>query len=97
MSLFVTLASKNVMNNDIQPPQLRAARGLLNWSRGDLAAAAKTTERTIARLEDGDSAPRASTAKAIRDALERAGVEFIAENGGGPGVRLATRKGKKRQ
>lgn len=32
-----------------------------------------------------------TTVAAIRSALEAAGVEFIAENGGGPGVRL--RKG----
>jgi hypothetical protein len=29
---------------------------------------------------------------AIRKALEDAGIEFIAENGGGPGVRLAQRQ-----
>jgi hypothetical protein len=29
-------------------------------------------------------------------ALAAAGVEFIAENGGGPGVRLKKRKGKRR-
>jgi len=28
------------------------------------------------------------TLQSIRDALEQAGVEFIDENGGGPGVRL---------
>jgi predicted transcriptional regulator len=82
------------MKNDISAEQLRAGRGLLNWSRGDLAAAAKTTERTVARLEDGDSEPRASTADAIRKAFEKAGVLFIAENGGGPGVRLK-RKAKR--
>jgi hypothetical protein len=31
----------------------------------------------------------------IRSALESAGVEFIDENGGGPGVRLAKRDSKK--
>ena len=30
-----------------------------------------------------------------RAVLEKAGVEFIAENGGGPGVRLAKRKTKR--
>jgi len=78
----------------IYPAQLRGARGLLNWSRGDLARAAKTTERTIARLEDGEAEPRASTAEAIQKALQKAGIELIAENGGGPGVRLK-RKAKK--
>jgi hypothetical protein len=32
---------------------------------------------------------------AVRRALESAGVEFIDENGGGPGVRLRKRQPKK--
>lgn len=83
------------MPNDIDPAQLRAARALVHWTRGHLAAKAGTTDRTIARIEDGATIPRASTAQAIRAALEKAGVEFIAENGGGPGVRLKKRKGKR--
>jgi transcriptional regulator with XRE-family HTH domain len=39
-------------------------------------------------LESGASDPKASTLRAIQAALESAGVEFIAENGGGAGVRL---------
>jgi transcriptional regulator with XRE-family HTH domain len=53
----------------------------------ELAAAAGVSPDTIARLERGESLyPR--TVQAIRAALESAGVEFIQENGGGPGVRL---------
>jgi transcriptional regulator with XRE-family HTH domain len=33
---------------------------------------------------------------AIRDALERAGIAFIDENGGGPGLRLRKRRRSKR-
>jgi hypothetical protein len=36
-----------------------------------------------------------SAAAAIVSALKRAGVEFIDENGGGPGVRLRKRQHKK--
>jgi transcriptional regulator with XRE-family HTH domain len=53
----------------------------------DLAAAAGVSADTIARLERGE-ALKPATLAAIRAALEAAGVEFIAENGGGPGVRL---------
>ncbi|MFC7334532.1 helix-turn-helix domain-containing protein [Rhodocista pekingensis] len=76
------------MKDEITAAQLRAARGLLNWSREQLAAHAGTTERTVARIELEEGAPRTSTIAAIRTALESAGVEFIPENGGGPGVRL---------
>ncbi len=45
---------------------------------------------TIRRAEAADSATSLTTANdlAIRRALESAGVDFIDENGGGPGVRL---------
>jgi hypothetical protein len=55
------------------------------------------SEPTIARLEsiDGELGGREGTAKKIRQAIERAGVEFIDEDGGGPGVRLRKRQSKK--
>ena len=86
--MFPDIGKRNVMKTDINPAQLRAARGLLDWSQDVLASAAGTTARSIARIEAGETTPRASTMSAIRAALEGAGVEFIAKNGGGPGVRL---------
>jgi predicted transcriptional regulator len=70
--------------------QVKAARALLAWSQSDLASAAGVSVPTVARLEtgDGDLGGRLSTITAIRAALEAAGVEFIPQNGGGPGVRL---------
>ena len=70
---------------------MRAARGLVNWSREELASRAGTTERTVARIELEEGAARINTLAAIRSALEAAGVEFIPQNGGGPGVRLRER------
>ena len=45
---------------------------------------------TIRRAEvsDSDTSMTAANDLAVRRALELAGVEFIDENGGGPGVRL---------
>lgn len=43
---------------------------------------------TITRFENGHSGGHAKTLRKIQSALEKAGVEFIAENGGGAGVRL---------
>ncbi|RTL96165.1 XRE family transcriptional regulator [Ancylobacter aquaticus] len=73
----------------ISAAQIRAARGLLNWSQTDLAAAACLSRPTIDRAERTGISSDALAA--IQRALEVAGVEFIAENGGGAGVRL--RKG----
>ncbi|RVC63790.1 transcriptional regulator [Mesorhizobium sp.] len=73
--------------------QLRAARALLQWDQKRLALASKVSTATIKRLEPLSGPLRANqvTVEALRRALEAAGVEFIPENGGGPGVRLVHR------
>jgi len=43
---------------------------------------------TVTRFENGHSEGYPATLEKLRGALELAGVEFIAENGGGAGVRL---------
>ena len=70
--------------------QIKAARALLAWSQEDLAAAADVSIPTIKRLEaqDGPLGGRSKTGNKMISALEGAGVEFLDENGGGPGVRL---------
>lgn len=72
----------------IKPSQIRAARGLLDWTRDQLVMASGVPKSTLVRAETEATTPRQSTISAIRMALETAGVEFIAENGGGAGVRL---------
>ncbi|WP_318012106.1 helix-turn-helix transcriptional regulator [Mesorhizobium sp. CA14] len=69
--------------------QVKAARALLGWSQEDLAERSAVSEPTIARLEaeDGPIGGRPETVKKIINALVAAGIEFISENDGGPGVR----------
>lgn len=74
--------------------QCRAARGLVGWSQGQLAAASKVAKATIANFELGKRAPYPRTVDDLGAALESAGVIFVDENGEGPGVRL--RKVEKR-
>ena len=76
------------MKRAIQPAHSRAAGGLPAWSRDDLATASGVPSRTVADFELGNTAPRLATSDRLRSALEAAGVEFISQNGGGPGVRL---------
>ena len=73
--------------------QIRGARAILRLSQADLAKAASVSLETIKRLEamHGELKVRLDTLTRIKDALERVGVEFIPENGGGAGVRLAKR------
>jgi DNA-binding XRE family transcriptional regulator len=69
--------------------QLRAARGLLGWSQSELASRAGLSLPTVKRFEGGFGPKVSDDARAkLQRALESAGVEFIDENGGGPGVRL---------
>jgi predicted transcriptional regulator len=73
---------------------VKAARALLDWSQEQLAEAAEISSPTIKRLEaqEGPMGGRAATGSKIRAALESAGIEFVAENGGGVGVRLRRRR-----
>jgi transcriptional regulator with XRE-family HTH domain len=57
-------------------------------SQQQLADAAGVGVGTVRQFESGASQPRNATEEVIRRALESAGVEFIAENGSGVGVRL---------
>jgi ribosome-binding protein aMBF1 (putative translation factor) len=76
----------------ITPEQCRAARGLLAWSQQELAQRARVGVVTVHQLEAEASQPRRATLEVIRRAFEVAGVEFIDENGGGPGLRLRKRQ-----
>lgn len=69
-------------------PQCRAARGLLAWTQDELARVAGVSIVTVRNFENEKTTPQRASLDVIRRAIEAAGVEFIAENGGGAGVRL---------
>jgi DNA-binding XRE family transcriptional regulator len=70
--------------------QLRAARAMARMEQADLARLANVSVDTIKRLEKtiGPVSANIVTIYAVLEVLGLAGIEFIAENGGGPGVRL---------
>ncbi len=74
----------------ITAEQIRAARALLRWSAQDLANRSGIGFRTIQRFESESGIPgsRSKNLMTIRKVFENAGVVFIDQNGGGPGVRL---------
>ena len=76
--------------SEVSIRQVKAARALLGWSQGELAAASGVSHPTVKRLEaaDGMIGGREETSAKLQAALEAAGVDFIPENGGGAGVRL---------
>ncbi len=57
--------------------QIKAARGLLEWSQEDLADAAILSRPAINNLERRITTPHGNTLERIKKALEKAGVEFI--------------------
>lgn len=72
--------------------QIRAARALLGWRQEDLAKAAMVGLATLQRIEQqGQGLAKGNTTTLFRlqQALEKAGVRFIAaDEVGGAGVRL---------
>lgn len=66
----------------------RAARAMVDMTQAQLADASKVSLRSIIHFEKGERTPVPNNLAAIRAALDAEGVEFIDENGGGPGVRL---------
>ena len=69
------------------PAQCREARLLIGWSKIALAEAAILSFSTIHRFEAKGAVLSSGLLIDIQRALEAGGVEFIAENGGGPSVR----------
>lgn len=67
--------------------QSKAARALLDMTQADLAKLSKVNVNTLVDFENGARATHPRTIEAIQRALEQAGIEFIKENGGGPGLR----------
>ena len=78
----------------MRPVQLKMARAAVGWGVRELAKKAGVTANTVTRIENGADAKQ-STMDRLQHALEAAGIEFIQENGGGPGVRLRKRPQKK--
>ena len=72
----------------ITPTLSRAARVLLGWKQDDLADRSSVGINTIRLFEGGKSSPHRSTLKLLTETFEKAGIEFLGEDGNGPGVRL---------
>jgi transcriptional regulator with XRE-family HTH domain len=72
--------------------QLKAARALARLDQQELSNRSGVSVPTIKRMEAGDGPIRGNyeNVAAVVGALEAAGIEFIPENGGGPGARLRT-------
>jgi DNA-binding transcriptional regulator YiaG len=86
------MSTKNV---EMSPAQCRAGRALLEMTQSQLAELAKLGLSTVVDFEKGRRQVSDAAVESIQNALQRAGVDLIEENGGGPGVRLRKRRQKK--
>ncbi len=75
---------------NITSAQIRAARGLLNWSARELSARSGISQSSINRAECAEGRPsmHEHSLAAIKAALERYGVKFLEDSG----VRLGPRQ-----
>jgi transcriptional regulator with XRE-family HTH domain len=87
--------STKIVDN-ITSGQCKAARALLELTQGELADAASLGLSTIVDFEKQRRQVSLEAIRTIRQALATRGIEFIDENGGGPGVRLKKRQQKKK-
>ena len=73
----------------ITSAQIRAARGMLDWSRKDLAKHSGISFASMMRLESFDGVPSSNfkTLESVMKAFESAGIEFIGSPDQGAGVR----------
>jgi transcriptional regulator with XRE-family HTH domain len=77
------------------PSQCRGARALLDMTQPELARAAHLGLSTVVDFERMRREVSIEAIAALRGALERRGIIFIDENGGGPGLRLRSRESSK--
>ena len=69
------------------PELIRAARGYLDWSANELALKANVSFSTVRRAEAaGERHLRDGSVHAIRIAFETAGLRFIVDEAGKPGL-----------
>jgi DNA-binding XRE family transcriptional regulator len=76
------------MLKKMTPPQCRGARALLDMTQPQLATLAKLGLSTIVDFERERRTVSEEAVDKMQQSLTDAGIEFIWENGGGPGVRL---------
>jgi len=73
----VSSTFSSLQSGVILPAQLRAARGLLDWTRNECGQAANVSPETIKNIEHGAYTPQQATSDNILQALAAHGVECI--------------------
>jgi transcriptional regulator with XRE-family HTH domain len=83
---------RNVPYRLIYAAKIRAARGLLNWSQGELAERAGVSKQSVTRIEKGLMDPRFSTMTALNEAIRLTGLEIDEDDSGTVRISMARHK-----
>ncbi|WP_445947852.1 helix-turn-helix domain-containing protein [Sphingorhabdus sp.] len=83
---------KIARNPIIYAAQIRAARGLLNWSQWELARRSGVSQQSVTRIENGTMDPRFSTMAALYESFLSACVKITMDTDGT--VRIAISRDK---
>lgn len=67
------------MDRMLSAQQIRAARGLLGWSRRELAIVAGVSQGTIKAIEQGTTDVRLSTLRKLAQTFTAHAIEFVAD------------------
>src|SRR3990172_2030609 len=67
------------MDRLLSAQQIRAARGLLGWSRRELAIVAGISQGTIKAIEQGTTDVRLSTLRKLARTFTAHAIEFVAD------------------
>ena len=79
-------------NPIVYAAQIRAARGLLNWSQGELAERAGVSKQSVTRIEIGATDPRLSTMAALNESFLFAGVKITMDTDGTVQIAISREK-----
>src|ERR1700686_4029415 len=69
--------TSEILDVNLSPAQVKAARALLGWNQQDLAQKANLGPSTVADFERGKRSPVANNLEAMRAAFENAGVSLL--------------------
>jgi DNA-binding transcriptional regulator YiaG len=76
------------MLKPMSPAQCRGARALLDITQPELARRAEVGLSTVVDFERERRIVSQEAVVKLQQALKDAGIDFIDENGGGPGIRI---------
>jgi transcriptional regulator with XRE-family HTH domain len=76
------------------PAQIRAARGWLGWSQGELAARAGVAKNTVYLFESGQRRPTENVLAALQQAIEAAGLRLVFDRRDGSAVGILRQDAK---